>query len=171
MVIRRMEKITIGEAQKLTAPNPFALIGTCDADGRANFMALSWWTYASNRPGTMVVCMSQRGYSSALIKQNSEFTVNIIGEDLAEAAFACGCASGRNVNKVAQLHIPTTASECVAPPCIEGSRVCFECKVTQQLAVGDHDLFVAEVAAIRGDASKPQLFAWNGYAKLGTVKA
>ena len=56
-----MEKLTIGQAQRLSAPSPFALLGTKSAGGKENFMAVSWWTYLSNHPPMLGVCLSDKG--------------------------------------------------------------------------------------------------------------
>lgn len=164
-----MNKITISQAQKLTSPNPFALVGTCDNNGRQNLMALSWWTYVSNKPATVAVCLSQKGFSGSLIKQNMEFTLNIVGENLKKEAFSCGCASGRDTDKVQQLSVKLLPSEHITPMRVEQSRVSFECKVMQHIPVHDHDIFIAEVLEIYGDDSIRQLYTLKGYSVLDTV--
>ena len=56
-----MDLMTIGQAQKLTSPNPFALLSVRKNDGTTNVMAVSWWNYASNHPATVTVCLSSKG--------------------------------------------------------------------------------------------------------------
>lgn len=162
-------QVSIGEAQKLTSPNPFALVGTCDSQGNQNFMALSWWTYASNRPATLVICTSDHGYSGKLIRASGAFTLNIVGKDISETAFACGCSSGANVDKVAKYDIPVVASEKIAPMCVKGSRVSFECELVNQLQIGDHTLYVGAIVDIHADPSVAQVYAFEGYKNLGVV--
>ena len=166
-----MQAITIAQAQKLTSPNPFALITSIDAGGRPNVMALSWWTYVSNHPTTVAICLSQKGYTGSLIAETGEFGLNIVGHALQEAAFQFGCHSGRNMDKAMEYSIPLTPSTHIAPPLVKGSRVAMECRLIQTLPVQDHTLFIAEVVGIYGDAATPGLYAMNGYGKLGTVSA
>ena len=45
-----MTDLTIGQAQRMTAPAPFALLTSADKEGKTNIMAVSWWTYLSNHP-------------------------------------------------------------------------------------------------------------------------
>ena len=68
-----MNDITLGQAQRLTAPAPFALLCVRKADGGDNLMAVSWWTYLSNHPPMLGVCLSKKGLSGSLIKQSGVF--------------------------------------------------------------------------------------------------
>ena len=43
-----MEKLTHGQAQRLTAPCPFGLVSTVKEDGSTNLMAVSWWCFLSS---------------------------------------------------------------------------------------------------------------------------
>ena len=89
-----MNSILIGHAQKLTAPAPFGLLSTKKPDGGTNLMAISWWTYLSNHPPMLGVCLSKKGLSGSLIEENGEFGLSIVGEGLKDAALRCGSCSG-----------------------------------------------------------------------------
>ena len=164
-----MTDIKIGQAQRLTAPNPFVLLSTLKDDGSTNLMAASWWTYLSNHPATLGVCLSKKGLSGSLIEKNKEFGLSVPGEELRESALRCGGCSGRTVNKAEEFSIPMEAAELIAPKLVSGSRVVFECKLTDTLEVGDHVLYVGEIVACRGDDSVRQLFAFDGYGRLDTA--
>ena len=90
------QELTIGAAQKLTSPNPFALLTVRKPDGNDNVMAVSWWTYTSNHPASLAICLSKKGYSGQCIQAEGRFAVNIVAEALHEAAFYCGTCSGRD---------------------------------------------------------------------------
>ena len=164
-----MKDITIRDAEKLSAPNPFGLVVSADGNGKPNLMAISWWTYASNNPATLVICISGRGYSHELISAGGAFTLCLVDESIKEAAFACGTCSGRTVDKAEKFGIELEPSALVAPPYVRQSRVAFECKVTEETAAGDHVLYIAQVVAVHGDESRKQLYALDGYARVGTV--
>ena len=106
-----MDLMTIGQAQKLTSPNPFALLSVRKNEGTTNVMAVSWWNYASNHPATVTVCLSSKGYSGQCIRESGAFGLNIVGEPLKEAAIKAGCCSGRDMDKAAAIGIPLTAQE------------------------------------------------------------
>ena len=161
-----MDRITLREAQKLSSPNPFALVSTVDEKGRNNLMALSWWTYCSNNPPIVAVCLSKRGYSGSLIMANGEFALCLPDESLQEAAFRCGTCSGRDTDKAKAFGIALESASEIGPMLVSQSKVALECKVTQTLEAGDHYLFVADVVAAHGDPSSKHLLAENGYAHL-----
>lgn len=164
-----MNSILIGHAQKLTAPAPFGLLSTKKPDGGTNLMAVSWWTYLSNHPPMLGVCLSKKGLSGSLIEENGEFGLSIVGENLKEAALRCGSVSGRKADKAAEFGIPLTAASAITTPVVAGSRVVFECRLKDQIEAGDHVFYLAEIAAVQGDADVRQLFAWDGYVRLDPV--
>lgn len=164
-----MTDISVGKAQQLTSPNPFALLSTVKEDGSINLMAVSWWTYLSNRPPMLGVALSQKGLSGSLIEAGKEFGLSIVGENLKEAALGCGSCSGRSVNKVSAFHIPLEDASVIAPKLAAGSRVAFECKLTDKFTVSDHIFYAAEIVACHGDPEISQLFAWDGYSRLDTL--
>lgn len=164
-----MEKITSGQAQKMTSPNPFALLSVLRDDGSTNLMAISWWTYLSNHPPMVGVCLGKKGLSGSLIAKNGEFALSLVGEEYKDAAKSCGACSGRTVNKAEEFGIKLEDAECIAPKVVSGSRVVFECKLVDSIEAGDHVFYTAEIIACRGDESVKQLYAYDGYARLGTV--
>ena len=63
----------------------------------------------------------------------------------------CGVRSGRDVDKFKEMHLTPQPSEKVKAPGIAESPVNIECRVTQVLELGTHDMFLAEVVAVRVD--------------------
>ena len=164
-----MINLTIGQAQRLTAPAPFALLSARREDGSDNLMAVSWWTYLSNHPPMLGVCLSKKGLSGSLIERSGVFTLNVVGEALSDAALACGRCSGREHDKAAEFGIPLEPAAAIPASLVSGSRAAFECRLVSQTEAGDHVFYLAEILACRGDAEIKQVFAWDGYARLGTV--
>ena len=165
-----MTDLTIGQAQRLTAPCPFALLSTLRDDGGTNLMAVSWWSYLSNRPPVLGACLSKKGLSGELIRKSGEFALSIVDGSLKEAALRCGTCSGRKVDKAAEFGIALADAEKIAPQVVRDSRVVFECRLVDTKEVSDHVIYIAEIVAIRGDAEKKALFAFDGYGRLDTVQ-
>ncbi len=165
-----MTDINIGQAQRLTAPCPFALLSTLRPDGGTNLMAVSWWSYLSNRPPMLGACLSKKGLSGELIRQNGEFALSVVDASLKDAALRCGTCSGRTVDKAADFGIALTKAAVIRPQVVRDSRVVFECRLTDTKEVSDHVLYIAEIVAIRGDAEKKALFAFDGYGRLDPVE-
>ena len=66
----------------------------------------------------------------------------------ARAADYCGVRSGRDVDKYREMGLTPLPSRQVVPPGIDESPVNIECRVTQVLPLGSHDLFLAEVLGV-----------------------
>ncbi|MEA4812635.1 MAG: flavin reductase family protein [Anaerolineaceae bacterium] len=161
--------VNIGMIQKLSSPNPFGLVSSQMENGETNLMAISWWTYVSNKPATLAICLSKRGYTGELIKKSREFALNIVDESIKEAAFQCGTCSGRSVNKAAKFNIALEEAKLISTKLVKAHKIALECRVVQCLEVSDHDLFVAEILEASLNPEKNQVFAVNGYSSLSTL--
>ena len=164
-----MTDINIGQAQRLTAPCPFALLSSLRPDGGTNLMAVSWWSYLSNRPPMLGACLSKKGLSGELIRASGEFALSIVDASLREAALRCGTCAGRTVDKAADFGIALADAAVIAPKVVRDSRVVFECRLSDSVEVSDHVLYIAEIVAICGDADRKALFAFDGYGRLDPV--
>lgn len=161
--------VNIGAVQKLTSPNPFALVSTLRPDGGANLMALSWWTFVSNHPPMVAVALSKKGWSGELIAENGEFGLNIVDESLAKAAFSCGTCSGRAVDKPTEFGVELCPPEAIKTPLVKESKISMECRLISTTEASDHNLFLAEVVAVRMNEDAKQLYAWEGYKELRPI--
>lgn len=90
-------------------------------------------------------------YSHHLIKESGEFVVNLPTESLVRAIDWCGVKSGRDVDKFAAMHLTAVPAAKVGTVLVEESPVNLECKVTQVIPLGSHDLFLAECVAVDVD--------------------
>lgn len=162
-------EFNIGAIQKLTSPNPFALISTAKEDGSTNLMALSWWTYASNRPATVAVCLSKKGFSGGLIHKNGEFGLNIVDETLREAALRCGTCSGRDADKPSQFGIELMEPDTIKTRLVRSHKVALECKLVSEAEASDHIIYIAEVVSAHVNPDARALFAFEGYGRLDTI--
>ena len=59
----------------------------------------------------------------------------------------CGVKSGRDVDKFAACGLTAAAASKVGAPLLAESPLNMECRVTQIIPLGSHDLFLAEVVA------------------------
>ena len=59
--------------------------------------------------------------------------------------------SGRDVDKFVQMHLTPLPSRYISAPGIAESPVNLECKVTQVIPLGSHDMFLAEVLGVTVD--------------------
>lgn len=159
--------VEIGRFEKVTSPNPFALITSTKEDGTTNIMALSWWTYCANKPvPTIAACLSSRGLSGQLIQATGEFGLSLPDESIAEAAMNCGRCSGRDYNKPEEFGIELMDSVTMGTKLVAKSEAAMECKVVQVVPVQDHIMFIAEVQETHFNPEYRHLSSVNGYGKL-----
>ena len=161
--------VNIKEVQKNSSPHPFALVSAKKPDGRTNLMAISWWTYVSNNPPTIVICVSKKGLTGSLIAENKAFGLSIVSEALKDSAFRCGTCSGREADKAEAFGIAMTPADEIDAALVEAHKAALECRVVQTVDGYDHDMFIAEVVAAHIKPEASQLFAVKGYAALDTV--
>ena len=77
--------------------------------------------------------------------------MNLPTESLVRAIDWCGVKSGRDVDKFAAMHLTAVPAAKVGTVLVEESPVNLECKVTQVIPLGSHDLFLAECVAVDVD--------------------
>ena len=111
---------------------------------------------APSAPSRSMVSISVRPerYSHHLIQESGQFAINLPTEALVRSVDWCGVKSGRDVDKFAACGLHSAPGSVLTDcPILEESPVNLECKVTQVIPLGSHDLFLAEVAACDVDES------------------
>jgi flavin reductase (DIM6/NTAB) family NADH-FMN oxidoreductase RutF len=92
----------------------------------------------------------------------------------------CGQVSGRDVDKWAACGLTEAKASKIQTPLISECPVALECRTTQQLTLGVHDLFIGEILAVQVDEAvlsdqgkldyelaQPLAYAGGYYYKLG----
>jgi flavin reductase (DIM6/NTAB) family NADH-FMN oxidoreductase RutF len=91
--------------------------------------------------------------------------------DLHEASVFAGTKSGKDYDKFHECKLTAKEASKINAPMIEECPISLECRTTQVVNVGSHDLFIAEVLAVhidetlldengRFDTSKASLFTY-----------
>ena len=115
-------------AKPILYPMPVLIIGTYDADGRANAMNAAWGGISEETEIT--ICVSADHKTTANFLQTGAFTVSIADlENLAGADYV-GIASGNQVeNKVERAGWHPEKSELVNAPLFAELPMALECRV------------------------------------------
>ncbi|MFH1011718.1 MAG: flavin reductase family protein [bacterium] len=129
-------------------PAPAVLIG-CGSVSKPNLIACSWFGTVCSEPPMVSVSVRQSRFSHHLIHESGEFTANLPRVADVDAVKYCGTASGFDVNKFQQLGL--SAVPC--PPLKSAPMIaeCFfvlACRVRQELPLGSHTMFIAEVVSV-----------------------
>ncbi len=125
---------------------------TCgDISGESNIIAVSFCMPVSKEP-PLIVCAIGRGtYSYKLIKSTKEFIVNVPSEDLKAEIYYCGFHSGHHVDKFKETGLTPQPARQLRVPIIDECVAHMECKLKQEVEVGDKNLFIGEVVEAYAD--------------------
>ena len=131
------------------APVPAVLVGCGSAEADWNLITVAWTGIVCSKPPMLSVSVRPERHSHGLIRQSGEFTVNIPTAAMAADVDWCGVVSGRDHRKFAERHLTPLAGSKVAAPLVAECPLGLECRVTQVLQLGSHDLFLAEILAVQ----------------------
>ena len=134
----------------LLNPVPAVLITCRDENGRDNVMTAAWAGTVCSDPVMVSVSIRKERYSHDIILNSREFVMCLSCRKLTRFTDFAGVRSGRDMDKFAlenELHVTKAKARYVNAPLIAESPVCLECRVTQVLELGSHDMFIAEVVS------------------------
>ncbi|MBO4290782.1 MAG: flavin reductase family protein [Lachnospiraceae bacterium] len=132
-------------------PLPVVMASMADRDGKPNIITLAWVGTICSTPPMVSVSVRPERYSYPILKETGEFVINLTTKELVYATDYCGVKSGRDVNKFKEMHLTAVAADKIKAPMIGESPVNLECRVTQVIPLGSHDMFLAEVVAVHAD--------------------
>ena len=131
-------------------PVPVVMVSSGTME-QANIITIAWAGTICSEPPMVSISVRPERHSYGMIQESGEFVINLVTEDLAKACDYCGVKSGRDIDKFEKLGLTKLESETVTAPGIEQSPVRIECKVKQQIPLGSHDVFLAEVTGVTVD--------------------
>lgn len=137
----------VWKGSTLLNPEPPVLV-SCGPMERPNLITVGWCGTICTQPSMLSISVRPERYSYDLIKDSGEFVVNLPTERLTRAVDWCGVKSGREVDKFAAMGLHAVPAARVGTVLLEESPLNLECKVTQRIPLGSHDLFLAEVVAV-----------------------
>jgi flavin reductase (DIM6/NTAB) family NADH-FMN oxidoreductase RutF len=130
-------------------PVPAVLV-SCGIE-QPNIITLAWVGTLCSDPPSIGIGVRPERFSHQLIQEAGEFVVNLPRADQVDVVDYCGQVSGREVDKWAACGLTTAPAQNVRTPLIAECPVSLECRVTHQLTLGVHDLFVGEVLTVQID--------------------
>ena len=131
-------------------PVPAVLV-TCGDMQNHNVCTIAWTGILNTDPAMTYVSIRKERHSYDMIKDSGEFVINLVPKDLVKALDYCGVRSGKNENKFETMSLEIEEGKNVSVPLIKQSPVNIECKVTQIIPLGSHDMFMAEILSVDVD--------------------
>ena len=131
-------------------PVPVVMVSCADKVGNKNIVTIAWTGTICSDPAMLYISVRPERHSYEMIKETGEFVVNLTTKDLAYATDWCGIKSGRDVDKWQEMNLTAANSKKLEyAPIIAESPVNLECKVTEIIKLGSHDMFLAQVVNVQ----------------------
>ncbi len=126
-----------------TIPLAVVLIGA--ADGTSRGCATGTAMYVSFAPPRLAVALHPGSRTTALVRLSGWFSVSVLRDDQVDLAMRAGKGGGGD-DKFAHLGAAVVVGPASTPALADAAAVVW-CRVVDESEVGDHRLFVGEVAA------------------------
>lgn len=164
-------------------PIPAVMVSCGNKKEEYNIITVAWTGTICSDPAMCYISIRKNRHSYNIIKKNMEFAINLTTKDLAKATDWCGVKSGAKVDKFKEMNLTPAPSKMITAPIIEESPLSIECKVTQIIELGSHDMFMAEVVNVQADerflnketgafslaSSNPLCYSHGHYFQLGEL--
>lgn len=144
-----MSKVT-WKGGTLLAPVPAVLV-SCGTVEKPAALTIAWTGIVSSDPPKTYISVRPERNSYEIIKSSGEFCVNMMPSGVVRTLDYCGIKSGRNEDKLAKRKLTALPCSKISAPMIAQSKISLECKVTEILPQGSHDMFLAEIVAVNID--------------------
>lgn len=135
----------------LLSPLPAVLV-SCGSGDNTNVFTVAWTGIVCSHPPKTYISVRKERFSYDIIKENGVFAINIPGGNLAKATDYCGVKSGRDTDKFADCGL--TAEPCgeIDTVSVVECPVSLECRVTDIIPLGSHDMFLADIVSVNVDS-------------------
>lgn len=146
--MKQERKKTVWKPGTMLYPVPAVMVSCRDREGNRNIITVAWTGIVCSEPPMVYISVRPERFSHHMIEETGEFVINLTTEELCRATDYCGVRSGGKTDKWKDCGLtPGKAAE-VEAPLIQESPVNLECRVTEVLHLGSHDMFLAKVLAV-----------------------
>jgi len=136
-------------------PRPIAWVSTVDGAGAANLAPFSFFQAVGAEPPSVIVSIGRhRGGAfkdtGVNLRATGECVVNVVTDELAEAMNLTAGEYPFGVDEMARAGLTPAPCRHVAPPRVAESPVALECRLTQEVPIGDTEnaYFVAVLEVV-----------------------
>jgi flavin reductase (DIM6/NTAB) family NADH-FMN oxidoreductase RutF len=138
-------------AKTLICPTPTWIVGSYDAQGKPNGMAVAWGGICCSKPPCVAVSLRKATYTYGNVMERRAFTVNVPTQGQVKQADCFGLVSGRSADKFAMTGWTPVHSDLVDAPYIQECPLILECRVAHVFELGLHTQFVGEILDVKAD--------------------
>lgn len=134
----------------LVAPIPAVMVSCGDMES-SNIITVAWCGITNTTPPKTYVSIRPSRYSYDIIKEKREFVINLTPSSLAKKADYCGIYTGKKVDKFEKCGFTKEKATMVSAPMIGECPISIECRVTDIIPLGSHDMFLADILSVNVD--------------------
>lgn len=134
----------------LLAPVPAVMV-SCGNMEKSNILTIAWTGILNSSPAKTYISVRPSRFSYNIIKDSGEFVINLTPSSLVKTADFCGIYTGAKVDKFAKKGLTKEAANNVSCPIIAECPLALECKVTDIIPLGSHDMFIADIVSVDVD--------------------
>lgn len=138
------------KAGTLTSPVPPVLV-SCKSGDKDNLITVAWTGILCSDPPKTYISLRPERYSYDIIKESGVFAINLPSSHIIRSIDFCGVRSGRDIDKFEECRLTREAASEIDCPLVAESPVSLECRVTDIIKLGSHDMFMADIAAVDVD--------------------
>ena len=136
----------------MLAPVPPTMV-TCSHGGKDNVFTVAWTGITNTIPAKTYISVRPSRHSYKLIKESGEFAINLTTTSLVRAADFCGVHTGAKIDKFERCQLSKEPACEIGCPILSDSPLVLECRVTDVIPLGSHDMFLADIVAVDVDES------------------
>ncbi len=137
-------------------PLPAVLVSCGDYNGdgdtsHSNLITVAWCGTVCSDPAMVFISVRPSRFSHDIIERSGEFVINLTTEAIVSQTDKAGVLSGKDVDKFQRCKLTPAKADQVSCPLVLESPVNIECRVTQMIPLGSHDMFLAKVLCVHVD--------------------
>ncbi len=134
----------------LLAPVPAVLV-SCGKGNKINVFTVAWTGILCSHPPKTYISVRPERYSYEFVHSDGVFTINLPTAEMCKELDFCGVRSGRVVDKFKECGF--TAERCfeIDSVSIAECPISIECKVSDVIKLGSHDMFIADIVCVDVD--------------------
>lgn len=141
-----MEKVQ-WKGGTLLSPVPAVLV-SCGTLEKPTALTIGWTGITCSDPPKTYISVRPERNSHDIIKETGEFVINMMPSSFVRQVDYCGIKSGRTEDKLAKMKLIPQECANVSAPQIAQSPITLECKVTDIIPLGSHDMFMADILTV-----------------------
>ena len=148
-------------------------VGLITSDGPygVNIMAAEWTHHVSYRPGLVAICIGKTKATLENIRETKEFGISLASTDQSTIASIAGNYTRKDTDKISalkELGFEFYKAKKIKTLMVKGASLNAECKVINEIPLGDHVMFVGEVVEAEASAKEPVAYHKGRYWLMDT---